>query len=198
MTEAKKIKNPSSLVLSVLTLDEHFSELKRLSERIDEMDLKSNFDFEQSEKLINRFAEAGQNISNDIVLFVNELNEARTQAETAAQKVAAKAELLKAKKEDNQQKLSRFEALSQKVSQLNEKLVQFRPADEQNLSEAERTEIKSRLLEIRGQLDSFIEEAEVLKDIGYQSKIKVLEQNADSMRQTLIAVGKKIDTFVTP
>ncbi len=74
MSETKTIKNTSPLVLSVLALDEHFSELNRLATRIDEIDLKSNFDFEQSEKLIALFAEAGQAISVDIAHFVTVFN----------------------------------------------------------------------------------------------------------------------------
>jgi hypothetical protein len=196
MTESKTIKNPSALVLAVLTLDEHFNDLKRLSERIEEMDLKSNSDFEQSEKLINHFAETGQAISTDIASFVSILSESRAVAELAAQKVMAKSELLKLRKDDIQNKLSRFEVLSQKVTHLNESLLQFKPADRKALSELEKVELKSRLSEINAQLNYLIEEAQVLKDVGHESKIKTLEQNADSMRQTLIAAGKKISAVL--
>ncbi len=197
MSESKTIKNPSLLVSTVLTLDEHFSELKRLSDRVAEMELKSNFDFEQTEKLIKHFAEVGQTISTDIALFVNALNEARAEAELAAQKVAVKTEQLKARKEDTQGNFLRFEALNQKVAGLNVTITQFRPSPDKTLSEEERTELKNKLGNVRGQLKLFIEEAEQLKEIGREAKIKVLEQNADSMRDTLIAVSKKIDSLVT-
>ncbi len=197
MNEAKTIKNPSQLVLTVLTLDEHFGELKRLSDRISELELKSHFDFEQAEKMIRHFSEVGQAISTDIALFVNALNEARAEAELAAQKVSIKTEQLKARKENTEDKFSRFEALNQKVAGLNVTIAQFRPSPDKVLSEEERTELKNKLGDVRGQLKSFIEEAEQLKEIGREAKIKILEQNADSMRDTLIAVSKKIDSLVS-
>lgn len=197
MNETKTIKNPSPLVLAILTLDEHFSNLKRLSERIDEIDMKSNFDFEHSERLIGHFAETGQAISSDILNFVNVLNEARTQAELAAQKVSAKADQLKIRRDEIQQKMSQFQNLSEKVSKLNEALIQFkRPAGE-TLSEQDRVELKSKLTEVAGQLNELIDEAQHLKDVGHESKIRTLEQNADSMRQSLIDVSKKIDMMIT-
>jgi hypothetical protein len=192
MPDAKTIKNPSPLVLAILTLDEHFAELNRLASRIEEIDLKSNFDFEQSERLIHRFAEAGQSISEDIVLFVKVLNETREQAELAAQKVSAKADILKVRKVDIQEKMARFQVLSEKVSELNRSLMQFqRPAGEA-LSPAEIGEMKTRLTEISLQLQPLIEEAQLLKNLGYESKMKVLEQNAESLRQSLLAVSQKI------
>jgi uncharacterized protein YoxC len=192
MPDSKTLKNPSPLVLALLTLDEHFSELNRLATRVEEIDLKSNFDFEQSERLITRFAEAGQAISEDIVLFVKVLNETREQAELAAQKVSAKAEILKGRKEDIQSKMARFQILSDKVGELNQSLMQFqRPAGEA-LTPTEITEMKTRLTEIAQQLQPLIEEAQVLKNIGYDSKLKTLEQNAESLRQSLIAVRVKI------
>lgn len=192
MPETKILKNPSPLVLAVLTLDEHFSELNRLATRVDEIDLKSNFDFEQSEKLITRFAEAGQAISEDIVHFVNILNQTREQAELAAQKVSAKADILKGRKTDIQSKMERFQVLSDKVSELNRSLMQFqRPAGEA-LSPDEISEMKVHLTGISEQLQPLIEEAQELKNIGYDSKLKTLEQNAESLRQSLIAVSQKI------
>jgi len=196
MSESKTIKNPSPLVLAVLTLDAHFADLKRLSDRIDSIDLKSNFDFEQSERLINHFAETGQAISTDIAHFVNVLNETRAEAELAAQKVSVRADQLKIRKDDIQEKMARFHALSEKVVQLNQSLMEFkRPAGEA-LAEQDREQLKNRLSEIAGQLTGLVEEAEHLKDIGHDSKIKVLEQNAEAMRQSLIAVSKKINGMV--
>jgi tetrahydromethanopterin S-methyltransferase subunit G len=191
MSESK-IKNPSPLVQAVLTLDEHFSDLNRLASRVEEIDLKSNFDFEQSERLITRFAEAGQAISEDIGVFVKVLNETREKAELAAQKVSAKADILKGRKEDIQEKMGRFQVLSDKVTLLNQSLMQFqRPAGEAYTAE-EAQELKSRLNEISSQLQPLIEEAQQLKTVGYDSKMKVLEQNAESLRQSLIAVNQKI------
>jgi uncharacterized coiled-coil DUF342 family protein len=178
--------------LAILKLDEHFSDLSRLGARIDEIDMKSNFDFEQSERLIMLFAQAGQAVSEDIAEFVAVLNESRTTAEAAAQKVAGKADQIRARKEDIQQKMSRFETLSEKVNQLNQSLMQFKRPTGEALSQDEQTQLKAQLAAIGNQLQILIEEAQELKSVGQEAKIKVLEQNAESMRQSLIAVSQKI------
>ena len=197
MSESRTIKNPSPLVLSVLSIDEHFSDLKRLSARIDEIDLKSNFDFEQSERLINHFAESGQALSDDIARFVEVLTDARAGAEIDAQKVSAKADQLKSRKDNIQDKMARFHILSEKVNVLNESLLQFkRPAGEV-LTEQDRADLKNRLGDIAGQLDSLIDEAQGLREVGKESKINVLEKNAESMRQALLAVSRKISETVS-
>ncbi len=197
MSDTKTIKNPSPLVQSVLALDEHFADLNRLASRIDEIDMKSNFDFEQSERLIKHFAETGNEITTDISQFVAVLNEARAKAESAAERVAAKADLLRVRKNDIQEKLARFQILSDKVSQLNESLVQFKRPEGEVLSEQDRVELKSRLGEIAGELQGLIDEAEALKNVGTESRIKTLEQNADAMRQSLMAVRQKISGLIT-
>lgn len=197
MSDTKTIKNPSPLVLAVLTLDAHFSDLKRLSERIESIDLKSNFDFEQSEKLINLFAETGEAISADIAHFVNVLNETRGEAEAAAEKVSARADQLKLRRNDIQDKMARFHALSEKVVELNQSLLEFKRPEGEVLSEADKEELKARLTEVAAQLSGLIDEAQELKDLGHDAKIKDLEQNAEAMRQSLIAVSKKITGMVT-
>lgn len=160
MTETKTIKNPSPLVLAALALDEHFTNLKRLAGRIDEIDMNSDFDVKQSEKLILHFSENGQAVSGDIHRFVTALNEARHDAELAAQKVAIKADELKLRKENVQEKMIQFEALVKKVTRINEALIQFKPQGGTVLTDQERLELKSYLSEISGQLNGLIEEAE--------------------------------------
>lgn len=196
MSDTKTIKNPSPLVLAVLTLDAHYADLKRLAERIEAIELKSNFDFDQSEKLMAHYAETGHAISQDITQFVQVLNETRAEAEAAAATVAAKAEQLELRKNDVNEKMNRFHALSAKVTELNESLTDFRRQGGEEYSDTERELLKGRLSEIASHLDGLIAEADQLKDLGRESKIKILEQNADSMRQALTAVGKKISGIV--
>ena len=100
MSETIKIKDATPFVQSVLTLDAHFSELSRLSARIDEMDMKSDFDIAQMRKLMNRFSECGQSVSEDIVALATQLNESRARAEAAAEVVAQKAVLLQARQSE--------------------------------------------------------------------------------------------------
>ena len=44
-------------------------------------------------------------------------------------------------------------------------------------------------------VDAIFEEAQKLKEEGQNSKIKVLEQSADSLRQSLVAISQKLSAF---
>lgn len=120
MSETFKIKDASAFVKSVLTLDSHFSELERLSARIDEMDLKSEFDLTQIRKLMNRFSECGQSVSTDIIELATQLNESRARAEAAAELVAKKAQQLQERQNEQDSKMEAFQALTAKVHKLGE------------------------------------------------------------------------------
>ncbi len=195
MNQIKPVKNPSALVQSVLDLDQYFGDLIRLGARIDETDLKSNFDYEQTDRLIAKFAEAGEQVSKQIINLSEALNQARAQAEDAAARVAVRAEQLQARKNEIQAKMDQFRMLGEKVSKLTESLGDLKSGDEDLASEKGRALLTQRLSAFEIQLRPLIEEATELKVIAQNSKIKVLEQSADSMRQSLSAVSQKLSSL---
>ena len=195
MNDAQKLKNPTPLIQTVLNLDNYFSELIRLGAKIESMDMKSDFDFEQAEKLINRFTECGQGVSDEVVHLSLSLNELRTKSEAAAQIVAARAELLRARKDDSQSKMDALRALGEKVRVLTLSLSDLKKIEGDTATEEDRAKISMRLSEFELELRPLIDEAQRLKEEGQNSKIKVLEQSADSLRQSLVAISQKLSTF---
>lgn len=189
-----KVKNPSAFVQAVLKLDNYFSDLLRLGDRIENLELKSDFDFEQAEKLIKHFAECGEGVSTEVVQMSNALAELRNQAEAAAHLVSARADILQARKEAMQNKMEEFRHLGEKVRELTGSLNTFKFQEGASLSEDERAVLTSRLEEFETQLRPLIEEAHNLKKEGQTSKIKLLEQSADSLGQSLQAVSQKIQS----
>jgi len=195
MQDSKPTKNLSPLTQAVLDLDAQFAELTRLGTKINDMDLKSNFDFEHAERLIHHFAENGNAVSAQIIRLSDELSQARSRAEEIAAKVAEQAAKLQARKIKTQDKMARFQSLGERVSQLNlslQELTQINQNSEAPVSEDGRAKISRRLAEVRDLLPSLIEEATALKTEGQSEKIKILEQNAESMRQSLVAVQSKL------
>lgn len=192
MNDVIKIKNPSPFLQSVLKLDNYFSELVRLAEKIDGMELKSDFDYDQVEKLIKHFAECGEGVSTEVVAMSGALNDLRTQAETAAKQVAVRAEQLQVRKDEQMQKMEQFRQLGEKVRDLTASLAGFKFEEGMTLSEEERAQMTSRMMEFETRLAPLIEEAQNLKKAGQEAKIKILEQSADSLGQSLQAVSQKI------
>lgn len=180
-------KSLSPLVEAVTALDSHFHELSRLGAKIEEAELRTDFDFEQMQKLLNRFAEYGQSISTEVVTLSQSLNEARAQAETTAKKVSEKALEYQALHQERQSKMNQFRELGEKVNALNASL--------QGLDKHNQDEVKSRLTNFDEQIRPLIDEAENLKNEAQTIRMKTLEQGADSLRQSLIAVNEKLKTY---
>lgn|GEM_PF-2145804 len=195
MSESNKIKDVSPLVQSVLTLAGHFAELDRLSARIEEMELKSEFDFTQVRRLMTRFSETAEAVSTDVIDLSSQLNNSRAQAEAAAAIVAAKAEAVQARQSEQDEKLMAFKNLAEKVNALGQEMKELRRPEGEVLSEDDRTKLTFRLSELDLQLQPLIEEARVLKKEAQSSKMKVLEQNAESLTQSLMAVSQKLAAF---
>jgi len=194
MNDSIKLKNPSPFVQAVLKLDNYFSELIRLGDKIESMELKSEFDFEQAERLIKHFAECGEGVSREVVLMSNSLAELRAQAEAAATLVGARATMLYTRKEEQQKKMEEFRLLGEKVRDLTASLQDFKYQEEKSLSDEDRAALTARLEEFETRLRPLIDEAQSLRKEGQTSKMKILEQSADSLSQSLQAVSAKINS----
>lgn len=190
-----KIKNPSPLVETVLKLDNYLSEIVRLGEKIDEMELKTDFDFEQAQKLMNHFTQCGQGVAEEVVQLSANLNEARAKAEAAAQIVASRAEMIQARQDEHQQKMSDFRALGEKVRVLTLSLNDLKRPEGEEINDEDRAQISMRLTDFQLQLQPLIDEAMKLKNEAQTSRLKTLEQGADSLVQSLSAIGRRLETF---
>lgn len=196
MAESLKIKNPSLLVESVLTLDHQLSELENLSKQIEKMDMHSEFDLERVQKMMNKFTTCGQNVSDEVTNLSVHLNEARVRAEAAAQVVADCAQQLQERKNQIQKKLEDFSALGEKVRALTLNLSDSKTSE--NPTEAEKAELSMRISEFEIQLQPLIEEANQIKKEAQESKIRVLERQADALSQKLVAASQKLNTVTRP
>jgi oligoendopeptidase F len=192
MKDSKKPIEPSPLVKAVLALDNYFSELDRVGGKINSMELKTDFDFEHAQRLMTRFAECGQGIGDEVAALSTQLNEARSRSELTAAGVSAKAELIMARKTAQQKRMDEFHQLGEKVKLINSAVSQLRRPEGQAYSNEERAEVAVALSQIEGQLGPLIEQAQAMRKDAQDSKMKVLEQNADSLTQTLQTIRGKL------
>jgi chromosome segregation ATPase len=197
MADANK-KSQSPLVESVLALDEHFSNLERLGAKIGDLDMKSDFDFEQAQRLLNLFAECGNGISTEITTLSTRLNEARLRAEAVATTVSQRADILRERKSDENQKMEEFRQLGEKVRELSNAINHFKRPDGVALTQDERASLATCLAQFEFQLEPLIEQAQKLRKQAHESKMRFLEQNADSLTQTLQSIRLKLGTMNLP
>lgn len=192
------IKNPSPLVLAVVSLDNHLTEMIRLGSKIEETELKSNFDFEQVQKMITHFTECGEGVSQDVIRLSQSLKEVQAEAESKAALVAIKAELVQSRKETEEKKMEKFRLLGEKVRHVTTSLQDIKMDGVENLTTEDRLKVEMRLADFESQLAPLIEEAKSLRKEGQDSKIKSLEQGADSLAQSLTAARQKLKIFSQP
>lgn len=185
-------KEKSTLVHSVQNLDQHSQNLERIGSQIASLEMRSEFDFEHAERLMLRFAEAGEGLSNEVEILATELQEVRLKAEAVSQLVASRVEQLKQRKIAIHEKREKFGQLTGKVQDLNSAIARLRPSEGSIPSETERTLMLKSLSEFEGQFESLIQEARSLRAEAHEFKLKSLEQNADALAQTLQSAKSKI------
>jgi hypothetical protein len=192
MTNIKKLSEQSALIKTVVSLDANFASLERLSERIGESELKSDFDHSQMRRLMLAFAESANAVSNEIVQLAQLIAEAKVRSEAAAKIVAEKAELMQLKQSEEENKFEAFHKLTLKVNELNEEMKALQAATGDSPTDEQKQQLAQSLALFEIQLRPLIEEAQAIKVDAQQAKLKTLEQNADALGQSLKAVSKKL------
>jgi hypothetical protein len=112
---SNKSKRDSPLVKSVLALDNYLTELERVGTKINSTDMTADVDVEYIQKLMTRFAECGQGVSEEVTNLSTQLQEARARAEAVAQGVSGQAELLNNRRNEQNEKLERRISVSSEV-----------------------------------------------------------------------------------
>jgi len=189
---SNKIKRDSPLVKCVLALDGHLTELERVGTKINSTDMTSDIDVEYIQKLMTRFTECGQGISEEVSNLSRQLQESQARAEAVAEGVSRQAELFNIRRNEQREKLEQFRVLGEKVRELTAAISRFRPADGNHLTSEDHAKLTSNVPGLEAQLVSLIEELQNLRKSARDSRMKGVEKNAESLAQTLEAVRKKL------
>ena len=189
---ANKNERDSPLVASVLALQGHLSELERLGGKINSTDMTGDIDVEHIQKLLNRFAECGQGISEEVQNFSMNLQDAQARAEGVAQEVSRQAEVFKIRRDEQNEKLERFRLLGERVGEVNAAISRFRRPPGQGFTEEDRSALAFSIPEIEGKLAALIAELRDLRQAARTSRMRQLEKNAESLAQSLQAVQGRL------
>src|SRR5260370_19026816 len=149
---SNKINRDSPLVKSVLALDNYLTELERVGTKINSTDMTSDFDVEYIQKLMTRFAECGQGISEEVSNLSTQLHEAQARVEAVAQGVSAQAELLNNRRNEQNEKLEKFRILGERDRELNAAIGQFRRPHGHGLTDEDRAKLASNIPGFEAQL----------------------------------------------
>jgi chromosome segregation ATPase len=184
-----KSRQQSPLVKSVLALDNYLSELERVGTKINSIDMKSDFDLDYVQKLLTRFAECGQGVTQEVSNLSTQLQESQTRAESIAHAVSRQADLFNVRRSEHNERLEEFRILGDKVRDLNTTISNLRN---------DREQLISNLPDFETQLSSLIEDLEKLRSSAKDSRMRALEKNAESLVQTLQVVRKRLRDLNPP
>lgn len=198
MTDIKKISDKSPLVATVIALSDAFENLERIGTKIDEMELKTDTDYEQARRWLARFAENGEVVTTEIGNLSRLLSEARVRSEAISAKVEARAAQIGVRRDESQELADEFNALTLQVRDLGADLNDMKREDGSEITDADRAAIAQRLGEVQNRLEPMIAEAKRIQQVARQSRMKALEQNADSLAQTLGALRSKLTSLDLP
>jgi hypothetical protein len=171
---SNKAKKDSALVKSVLALDNYLAELERIGTKINSTDMSRDVDIEFVQKLMTRFAECGEGISQEVANLAANLQEAQARADAVAKGVAKQAEALRARRKEIDEKFEAFRLLGEKARELNTSIG------------------KASVEEVEAQLGALIDELQSLRETARGSRMKALEKNVESLAQSLQAARKKL------
>jgi ABC-type transporter Mla subunit MlaD len=174
-------------------LDGHFSELTRISGQLDRLDIESDSGLEHAIRLLNQFAQHGQEIGESMKSFSQVLQQAHAQSGAAAKAVEARAQEIQRRKLHQDEIQQKFSDVEQKVKRANEQLSGFRSPHKKEFSEEERTQIASALGQLHGQLETFVREVETIRGEAGQNKFRKLERDATSLLDVLKSTQKAIE-----
>ena len=189
-------KRDSPLVTSVLALQHYLDEMERIGNKINSTDMSGDVDVEHVQKLMTRFAECGQGVSQEVRNLSAHLQHAQASAEAVAAGVASQAQAFKARAMQQHEHLEKFRSLGEKIHALNTTMSEFRRPSGHGFTEDERGALRSKLPAVEGELVVLIAELQDLRDVARSSSMKKLEKDAESLAQTLKAVHGKLREFV--
>jgi chromosome segregation ATPase len=189
---SNKTKQDSPLVKSVLALDNYLSELERVGTKISSTDMRADFDIEFIQKLMTRFAECGQGVSEEVTNLSTHLREAQARAEAVAEVVSRQAELFTLRRNEQNEKLEQFRVLGDKVRDLSTAISQFRRPRGNSLTQEDREKLRSSIPGFEAQVAALIDELQNLRESARNSRMKGLQKNAESLVQTLEVVRKRL------
>jgi hypothetical protein len=154
--------------------------------------MQSDFDIDFIQKLMARFAECGQGVSDEVTNLSAHLREAQARAESVAQAVSRQAELFAVRRNEQNEKLEQFRVLGDKVRDLSAAISQFRRPRGGSLTQEDREKLRSSIPDFETQVAALIDELQNLRESARNSGMKSLQKNTESLVQTLQAVRKRL------
>jgi hypothetical protein len=196
MNTPTNTKALSPFGLAAVALDGEFVEFERLVRELERVTIESDKGLERAHDLLVEVTACRERMSAGMQAMAAALDTARRANEASEQSLASRATAVHERRTVAESMLARFKALGEMVRQVTGAVAQLRPPSEGALSDDDQTLMASRLPEFNQKLNILVGEAQKLMQDAHGANFKSLEQNADSLRQSLQSACNKFNLFV--
>src|SRR6185437_627655 len=142
------------------------------------------------------FGETGERVAERIQTLAKTLDDARSRAEQAAQRIGARAIEVQERQELSNRLTERLNVLNETVSTINTSLKEMKSQRGEELGAEDAAFLSEKLPELNAQLGTLSDAALQLKDEAQQAGMRTIERTADSLGQTLMAARRKLGAFL--
>lgn len=189
-------KNSTPFIKAAVALDAEFGRFESLALELDRLNLDSDRGFERGlgileelERCRERFGPASQDLART-------MEESRAKTAAAAELVGKREAEVRGRKEKVDVLLTRYKALGDLVQKVTTAAAQLKAPAAGTISAEDRAVLDARLPELDTQLESLVEQSRILMDDARNANLKVLERNADSLRQSLQSARHRFKQLV--
>lgn len=181
-----------------LRLDSQFAELVRAGEQMSKVKLDSDGGLDEGIRILNKVAQYGESLAATMQDFSQALQQSRDEAEAATKLVAERAQLIKQRKERQDELEGKLESLKDEVKAAGSQLSGAQQAGNGALSDDDRARIAAELSKLQAPMARFIAAAQAIKAEAASGNFKRVERQAESMIDSLEASSRKIAQAIAP
>jgi hypothetical protein len=178
-------KDRSPFVKAAIALDAEFERFERLKGELDRLNLDSDRGYERGLAIMEELEACRERFGPASQELARAMEEARERTALAAQSIGQHEELLKARRERVEALLERYKQLGELVQRVTSAAAALKTPSLCEITPEDRAQLGARLPELDQQLDVLVEQSRILMDEARGAHLKVLERNADSLRQSL-------------
>jgi hypothetical protein len=189
---------PSPFGRLALKLDRELSELARAGDQIGRVNLDSDNGLDEGVRILNRVAQLGESAAATMQEFSKSLDEAREKAEAATQLVAERAQIIKRRRQREDELREQLTQVKEGIKTLGAGLAGFNKPEKGELTEDSKRRIAAELERLQAPMTRCIEAAQAVKAEASRSNFKRLERQADSVIDSLQASRRKIVQAIAP
>ncbi len=182
---------------AAVKLDAVLRTYDQLANELEHLEVASDKGLARGQTLLKEVDEARTRLGAEMQNFAQHLQASRERCDQVEAVIASRTDAVNDRLQLADGLFKRFQILGEMVHAITLSLASLKKSDDtEALSSEEKTEMASRLPEFNEKISILIDEAKKLVGEARDSNLKSLEQNADSMHQTLQSAQNKFNLYI--